>query len=45
MNFEVVYVTDYLDELIRDGRLKLDKEYAKKVTYTILLPGSPQRHL
>lgn len=33
VNFEVVYVTDYLNELIRDGRLKLDKEYAKKVTY------------
>ena len=33
VNFEVVYVTDYLNELIREGRLKLDKEYAKKVTY------------
>ena len=33
VNFEVVHVTQYLFELIREGRLKPTKEYAKKVTY------------
>ena len=33
VHFEVVHVTQYLSELIKDGRLKLTKEYPKKVTY------------
>jgi Fe-S oxidoreductase len=32
-NFEVVHITQYLSELINEGRLKLTKEYGKKVTY------------
>jgi Fe-S oxidoreductase len=33
VNFEVIYISQYLLELINDGRLELTKEYAKKVTY------------
>ncbi len=33
VNFEVVHVSQYLFQLIREGRLKLTKEYGKKVTY------------
>jgi len=33
VNFEVVHVTQYLRELIDEGRLELTKEYEKKVTY------------
>ena len=33
VNFEVVFVTQYISELINSGRLKLSKDYAKKVTY------------
>ena len=33
VNFEVVHITEYLSELINDGRLKLTKQYGKKVTY------------
>jgi Fe-S oxidoreductase len=33
VNFEVVHVSQYLFELINEGRLKLSKEYGKKVTY------------
>jgi len=33
VNFEVVHISQYLSELINDGRLKLVKEYGKKVTY------------
>jgi len=33
VNFEVVYVSQYLFELINEGRLELTKEYGKKVTY------------
>ena len=32
-NFEVVHVSQYLFELINEGRLKLTKEYGKKITY------------
>jgi len=32
-NFEVVHISQYLLELINEGRLKLTKEYKKKVTY------------
>jgi Fe-S oxidoreductase len=32
-NFEVIHITQYLFELINEGRLKLPKEYGKKVTY------------
>jgi Fe-S oxidoreductase len=32
-NFEVVHITQYLFELIKEGRLKLTKEYKKKITY------------
>jgi Fe-S oxidoreductase len=33
VNFEVVHINQYLHELISSGRLKLTKEYNKKVTY------------
>ncbi|MBI4297606.1 MAG: (Fe-S)-binding protein [Chloroflexi bacterium] len=33
VNFEVVHITQYLLELINEGRLKLTKDYKKKVTY------------
>jgi Fe-S oxidoreductase len=32
-NFEVVHISQYLFELINEGRLELSKEYGKKVTY------------
>ena len=33
VNFEVVHLTEYLAELIQKGRLTINKEFAKKVTY------------
>ncbi|MFZ4440502.1 MAG: (Fe-S)-binding protein, partial [Syntrophales bacterium] len=33
VNFEVVHITQYLSELIQQGRLELKKEYGKKVTW------------
>jgi Fe-S oxidoreductase len=33
VNFEVVHITQYLLELINEGRLELTKEYGKHVTY------------
>ena len=33
VNFEVVHITQYLLELINEGRIELIKEYRKKVTY------------
>ncbi len=33
VNFEVVHITQYLSALINEGRLELNKEYGKKVTY------------
>jgi Fe-S oxidoreductase len=33
VDFEVVHISQYLLELINEGRLKLNKEYKKKVTY------------
>ena len=33
VNFEVVHISQYLFELINEGRLKLTKEYKKKITY------------
>ena len=33
VNFEVVHISQYLFELIHEGRLELNKEYGKKVTY------------
>ncbi|NLL58369.1 MAG: (Fe-S)-binding protein, partial [Firmicutes bacterium] len=32
-HFEVVHITEYVTELIRDGRLEISKEYNKKITY------------
>jgi len=32
-NFEVVHITQYINELINEGRLTVNTEYAKKVTY------------
>jgi len=32
-HFEVVHITEYIAELIRDGRLEISKEYNKKITY------------
>ena len=33
VNFEVIHISQYLFELIHEGRLELNKEYGKKVTY------------
>jgi Fe-S oxidoreductase len=33
VNFEVVHITEYLLELINEGRLELTKDYGKKITY------------
>ena len=33
VNFEVVHITQYLSELINEGRLEFTGEYGKKVTY------------
>jgi Fe-S oxidoreductase len=33
VNFEVVHISQYLFQLIKEGRLKLTKEYKKKITY------------
>lgn len=33
VNFDVVHISQYLSELINEGRLEINKEYAKKVTY------------
>jgi Fe-S oxidoreductase len=33
VNFEVFHVTQYLFKLINEGKLKLTKEYKKKITY------------
>lgn len=32
-NFEVVHIAQYLHELINEGRLQINKDYEKKVTY------------
>jgi Fe-S oxidoreductase len=32
-NFEVIHITQYIFELINEGKLEFTKEYAKKVTY------------
>jgi Fe-S oxidoreductase len=32
-NFEVIHISQYLLELINEGRLKLSKKYKKKITY------------
>ncbi|MGA7677608.1 MAG: (Fe-S)-binding protein [Dehalococcoidia bacterium] len=32
-NFEVVHISQYLFQLINEGRLELTKEYGKKITY------------
>ncbi len=33
VNFEVVHISQYLSELINEGRLKITGEYGKKITY------------
>jgi len=33
VNFEVIHITQYLFELLSEGRLELSKEYGRKVTY------------
>ncbi len=33
VNFEVIHISQYLYELVKEGRLELTKEYAKKLTY------------
>ena len=33
VNFEVLHITQYLGQLIKEGRLKITGEYRKKVTY------------
>ena len=33
VNFEVVHITQYLAELVSEGRLELREEYQKKITY------------
>ncbi len=32
-NFEVVHISQYLNELLQEGKLELTGEYAKKITY------------
>ena len=33
VNFEIVHISQYLFELVNEGRLKFKKDYRKKVTY------------
>jgi Fe-S oxidoreductase len=33
VNFEVVHISQYIFELLKEGRLELTKEYGKKITY------------
>ncbi len=33
VNFEVIHITQYLSQLMKEGRIKLTREYKKKVTY------------
>ena len=33
VNFDVVHITQYIFELINEGRLELTKDYGKKITY------------
>lgn len=33
VNFEVVYISPYISELVKEGRLRFTKEYGRKVTY------------
>jgi len=33
VNFEVLHISQFLFDLVKDGRLKLNKEYEKKVAY------------
>jgi Fe-S oxidoreductase len=33
VNFEVVHITQYILELIKEGKLEITREYGKKVTY------------
>ena len=33
VNFDVIHITQYLYQLIKEGRLKITKEYKQKVTY------------
>ena len=33
VNFEIIHISQYLRQLIREGRLSFSKEYAKKITY------------
>jgi Fe-S oxidoreductase len=33
VHFEVVFISQYIGQLIKEGRLTINKEYAKKVTY------------
>jgi Fe-S oxidoreductase len=33
VNFEVIHISQFLAKLINEGRLKITKEYAKKITY------------
>jgi len=33
VNFEVIHISQYLFQLINEGKLKISKDYAKKITY------------
>jgi Fe-S oxidoreductase len=33
VNFDVVHITQYLYDLIKEGKLEISKEYSKKITY------------
>jgi Fe-S oxidoreductase len=33
VHFEIIHITQYIYELIKEGRLEISKEYGKKVTY------------
>ena len=41
VNFEVVHISQYLLELVSEGRLQLKKDFPKKVTYHDPCSGSP----
>ena len=46
VNFEVVHMSQYLFELVNEGRLQFKKDYPKKVTYhDPCYLGPTQRHL
>jgi len=33
VNFEIMHISEYICQLIKEGKLQINKEYAKKITY------------